>query len=479
MGYAHVLVVLMVSAFFIVGEGGDHVVYNLDLSHFGPREKLYTPIAKTVFRASTLAPVGNLPVVYPTDYGADPFGKHDSTDAFMAALKVMLTQRGSNHSLSNNIVDLGGAVLDLAGGDYLVSYPLVLPPQYGNFVIQRGTIRASSGFPSDRFIIELGSNTCNNSQGSCNENIGFEDLMLDCQGYAAGGLVINTTMGANVGPRIFVLGFLVAGISVNGGHEVMIHESWLGEYLYSDPRSHNKKYLRATGIQIFGNDHFITDTIVFSSLIGVEVAGAANLLTGVHTWNLPEIEGGIGILIDAPGYTQNRLIGCYLDYNDIVAVDPEHLTIVDGFFLCGGNIVLQALTSGHIIQGLVVTDNQFDLCGGPSIVLDQSAAAFSAVIDTTIDGNMYYGGYKIRGTRATAQLRSTASSWVFNFSEVLLFPTIKTVQYSIQVNSPNVFVQHVSRPPNGIVVTVETNAVVDATVTVTVDQSASSEPCCK
>jgi hypothetical protein len=35
-----------------------------------------------------------------------------------------------------------------------------------------------------------------------------------------------------------------------------------------------------------GNDHFITNTIVFSSKIGVAVTGAANLLTGVHTWYL-------------------------------------------------------------------------------------------------------------------------------------------------------------------------------------------------
>jgi hypothetical protein len=116
----------------------------------------------------------------------------------------------------------------------------------------------------------------------------------------------------------------------------MIHESWLGEYLYSDPRSHNRQYLNAAGIILNGNDHYIDNTIVFSALIGVVVTGAANLLTGVHTWNLGEALGGIGILIDSPGYTQNRLIGCYLDYNDIVAINPEHLTIVDGFFFMRG-----------------------------------------------------------------------------------------------------------------------------------------------
>jgi len=49
---------------------------------------------------------------------------------------------------------------------------------------------------------------------------------------------------------------------------------------------------------------------------------------------------------------------------------------------------LSALTNGHIIQGLVVANNQFDGCGGPSIVLDESVAKFSTVIDTEIEGNV-------------------------------------------------------------------------------------------
>jgi hypothetical protein len=85
--------------------------------------------------------------------------------------------------------------------------------------------------------------------------------------------------------------------------QAMVHETWLGEYLYSDPRSHMSN-LTATAIVIdgalhwlldcdcywllmwmnAGNDHFVTNTIVFSSKIGVSVFGAANLLTGVHTW---------------------------------------------------------------------------------------------------------------------------------------------------------------------------------------------------
>eukprot|EP00026_Physarum_polycephalum_P007760 Phypoly_transcript_07826.p1 GENE.Phypoly_transcript_07826~~Phypoly_transcript_07826.p1 ORF type:complete len:480 (+),score=49.66 Phypoly_transcript_07826:140-1579(+) len=454
----------------------------LDASHFGPPHKLHSPIAQSVlFSTGKKPPIieAGIPVIYPTDFGADPFGKSDSFPAFAACLKELLSSRGANTTLANGIIDLGGAVLDLAGGDYLISQPIAIPVQYGNFLIQRGSLRATSDFPSSHYLIEVGGINCQNSQGACNENFGITDLMLDAQRVASGGILVGQTMGASIGPRVFVLGFTVAGINVIGGHEVMIHESWMGEYLYSDPRSHNKTFLTGVGIVLAGNDHFITNTIVFSALIGVNITGAANLITGVHTWNLVEDDGGIGILVDAPGYTQNRLVGCYLDYNDIVAIDPEHLTIVDGFFLCGGNIILRALTSGHVVQGLVVADNQFDGCGDQSIILDQSQATFSAVVDTFIVDNMYANGYKIIGTSAVGQVTAESSSFVFNFTEYLLFPFIKKVQYSVQINTPGVFVQHASRPPTGLIVIVETSQKVNATVTVSVDQSVpSAQECC-
>ena len=46
--------------------------------------------------------------------------------------------------------------------------------------------------------------------------------MLDGQLVARGGLEINATMGGNVGPDNFFIGFAHAGLTVNGGHEVMV-----------------------------------------------------------------------------------------------------------------------------------------------------------------------------------------------------------------------------------------------------------------
>jgi hypothetical protein len=45
------------------------------------------------------------------------------------------------------------------------------------------------------------------------------------------------------------------------------------------------------GIAIEGNDHYVTNSIVFSALIGVKLTGAANILNGVHTWNCETSNG--------------------------------------------------------------------------------------------------------------------------------------------------------------------------------------------
>jgi len=230
-------------------------------------------------------------------------------------------------------------------------------------------------------------------------------------------------------------------------------------------------------LEIFGNDHYITNTIVFSSLIGVTITGAANLLTGVHTWNMASVDGGVGFYVNTPGYSQNRFIACYLDYNSLIVVDPEHVTIEGGFFLCGGNIVIQASTQNHEIQGLSIRDNQYDGCNNDSIIVDERAAKFTGIYDTVIDGNMMSPTYRVKSSKETAQLRQVnAQTWTFDFTNRLLFSKIETVDYSIQIEG-NVFARHTARPPVGRTVTIETDVPVTATVTVTVDQSVQSHPC--
>lgn len=70
--------------------------------------------------------------------------------------------------------------------------------------------------------------------------------------------------GANVGPDMFFMGFNESGLQVNGGHEVMLHEAWFGTYYYG-PRP---SVSGTTAIEFFGNDHVVSDVIVFGAEIG-------------------------------------------------------------------------------------------------------------------------------------------------------------------------------------------------------------------
>jgi hypothetical protein len=84
--------------------------------------------------------------------------------------------------------------------------------------------------------------------------------------------------------RGYFLNFTGYGLQINNGHEVMMDRCWLGETNFDYDFEQEGTQPTATAIQINGNDHYILNTIVFSSLIGLQVNGAADYITGVHVW---------------------------------------------------------------------------------------------------------------------------------------------------------------------------------------------------
>jgi hypothetical protein len=286
----------------------------------------------------------------------------------------------------------------------------------------------------------------------------------------------------------------------------MIHETWINPEMMSG-RQHGgldpKHYFNGTsgsndtsGIRLWGADHYLTNVIVFSTaaksgseLVGVEVAGGGNLLTGVHTW-----QGSIGIYVcwgeewprtAAAGQAHNRIVDSYLDMNRLIICDPTELTIMDSYFLAGGHITLRATPYLHEIKGLAIYGSTFRPAAGragPTITLDESAANFSRVVDMSvggsvlgIDGPSWDPNTTLATVSATRELRRVhGKEWRFDFSDVLLFAVIKHVTYSITIEGES-FARHAARPPVGNVVTVVTDEPVTATVTVTVDQSDHSD----
>merc|ERR1712228_126886 len=94
---------------------------------------------------------------------------------------------------------------DLSGGVYLIDQPLHFPVWYANFRVMRGTLLASSKFPSDKYMITVGGEDCEQvKDGGCNRNVDFTHMTLDGQNVAFGGLLVDKTMNINIGPAMYI-----------------------------------------------------------------------------------------------------------------------------------------------------------------------------------------------------------------------------------------------------------------------------------
>lgn len=429
--------------------------------------------------------------VSPLDYGADPLGVRDSAPAFAQCIAACVNYSVAIDSLGhfpgdasfNNghyIANAGGCEIDLGGGEYLLSSPVVFPEYVGNMRLGHGSLVADDTpgvFPNSSFLIIVGiPGSCKVPQGSCNVDLGFPELFLDGRAVASG-LQINNVMGTTVGPGLYALNFSNYGIQINQGHEVMIDRAWLGETNF-DFQFTQAAPPRATAIQINGNDHYVLHTVVFSAKVGLEVNGAANFVSGTHVWfprnqALAFVDEGVKAFhITQSG---NRFTGCYIDGSRAVfegAALGKNVW-VNGFECCAGvpDVPHGILLLGDAVgNGLVITSNLF---GGGTIFwqpLTPGLPAPKSVSGTRIDSNSFSGNGA--GTRATITTAvSGATSTTLNFCALLTFPVIDHVA-AIVVAAENGFPTAVARAPVGCTVVVETSEPLEGNLTVTVDSSA-------
>lgn len=130
--------------------------------------------------------------------------------------------------------DLGGAVLDLAGGVYLLGAPVVLPAGGGaNFAVLDGTLRAAASFPPDRFLLE-GNATAFPSNYF--EDATFSNILFDAAGRGGGLLLANTNHA--VVDDVFFFRFATSGLTVLNGHEVYTSNSWFSQGDFPDCIGH-------------------------------------------------------------------------------------------------------------------------------------------------------------------------------------------------------------------------------------------------
>jgi hypothetical protein len=427
----------------------------------------------STWRSPTRSAPGVSPVVNPIDFGADPTGVKDSTAAFVAAVAELLKHNTSGHMMSDGIVDLGGVVLDLQGGDYLVNAPVQIPQFVGNLRIIDGTIRAGASFPPNAYVIQVGASPCKtkSGQGSCNENVGMSGLTLDASHIAQGCLSISSTMGATLDSSSAIFGFTGVGILLDGGHETMISETWVAAYFWNDPKKEHSG--DTIGILVAGNDHFVDNVIVFSGTVGVSLTGEANKLVNVHTWNCATGNGGIGILNTV---SQNIFIGCYLDFTDLVLTNAQQISISNGFFLGDAQLVFKAPHASSSIYGVSIVGNEWYDCSNSALASNETLGTWTSVTDLYVEGTSFCGpGQNPAFSKATKVLSSaTVNGKVsVDFSDILLFPNVPIASASIVVKS---------NPTNNVAPTVGQNwnaQVVDVfistndplTIYVTADQS--------
>jgi hypothetical protein len=114
----------------------------------------------------------------PSAFGAATDCSADASPAF-----DLITQAFSNltvGTMSDGIKDLGGVVVDLQGGCYLLSRTWSIPQFYANLHITHGELRADpSSFAANATLVQVGSQPCNTPSGQGESQRGGEGTYSD------------------------------------------------------------------------------------------------------------------------------------------------------------------------------------------------------------------------------------------------------------------------------------------------------------
>ncbi|XP_020109323.1 polygalacturonase QRT3 [Ananas comosus] len=417
------------------------------------------------------------------EYGADPSGTLDSSEAILKAVEDAFKVQSASGMLWG-VNNLGGVVIDLHGGYYKIGKPIRFPSGGGNLVFQGGTIKASDNFPSTGYLVELhspqsshrlsrhNSHSANRTAvhasnlGIYYEDITFRDVLFDAN-FRGGGLLVVDSARTRV-TNCFFTHFLTDGILVEGGHETFVSDCFLGQHLTvgGDPRERN---FSGTAINLASNDNAVTDVAIFSAAVGVLLRGQANILTGVHCYNKATYWGGVGILVRLPGSSQTRLDNCYMDYTGIVLEDPFQVIITNAFFLGDAYITLKSIKGE--ISGLNIVDNTFTgSSNSPIVKLDHSEKPFTHIDQVVVDRNSVRG-MALKSTVGRLTVAGKGSQWTADFSGLLVFPDrITHVQYALHSRDRRSIPVHALTGVANNKVVVEATGVVDAVVSVAVDQ---------
>ena len=205
----------------------------------------------------------------------------------------------------------------------------------------------------------------------------------------------------------------------------------------------------------------MVNTIIWQyTFLGVEVNGAANLLSGVHAWGsgCGQFDYLTGIKVNS---YQNRIVDSYLDYNYLDLMAPTSISVESTFFLGTNTRIFGSASPGSsTVTGLFMARN-----------LGDSVQVVGNITSCTGSSILNQAGPLTEATKAITL--TNATHFVFDFTTVLVFGSINSVLYSVASAAGDVagfMPRHVSRQPVGKTVVVEFEKPVSATVHMKVAQ---------
>ena len=324
--------------------------------------------------------------------------------------------------------------------------------------------------------------SADNGRGDGIAAISIVDLELDVNRRGSG---FQTSNALRVHlDRAHIHHYVEFGIQALKGHEVHVANSWFGEWRWGEGAGRQNENVTGTAIEVDGQDHWLSDIIIYSSKKGVVLTGGALEMTNTHIYN-----GGDGPALEVRSNAV-RISGSYFDNNPVVIVDPIAVDLSHSMFLGGVGIELRSSKPNAPITGLSIMANQFVIGAGEKgmgpnrsdfvpIWLNESAGNFLKPQSTIISNNAFsrasYGDflnqtYKFRATEVHKVLeQKAATEWVFDFSEELVFENAID-QVSVSIEAAEGFPVAVIRNITGRKVFVETSEPVTGRVHLSVKQ---------
>jgi hypothetical protein len=446
-------------------------------------------------------------IINPADYGADPTGITDSTAVVQHCVELLWNASRLPGSLSSSAsdqqLDLNGATLDLAGGVFLLSSPVVFPTTGArNFQVRGGTLRAARNFPVSGFLFEL-----RYTSKSYVENAAFHDVVFDGgRGLRGGGLLSVDNLHMRV-QGCWFLRFGTVGLSVRDGHEFYVDDTWASQATFAGLGTCGGN---GTGIQLQQSDGSVTNSVIFCTKLGIHLNGGNVVLENLHVYNTGHYNYREDRKLMPFGAvwshyaTGIKIIGGYFDDCIVVLDNPKDVIIAASSWLLGGwnsegGIVLRAV-QGHgaprpVLQRLSVTGSYMQrMPSFPSslkktqfVWFDGNQGKFndSVMVDVVLADNLFdVPGLDVLVARATRARRSVRvaneSSVQLDFSDELLFSSgngmagamLASVQCSVVFDSATPVSYHTYQLASApLTVMVSFAAEATALVTIDVDQS--------